>query len=179
VSSLLLFLAFFVVEVFLRLPETGAALAALLFLVTTARLVAWHTRGIWHRPLLWSLYLSICFIDLGFLLHALAPVAGLSPYIAIHAFTVGGIGLVTLSMMARVSLGHTGRNVNAPPRSVAAAFGLLVGSALVRIGGPLFDPGHYTAWIFVSQTFWIAAFAVFLVVFLPMLTRPRLDGQPG
>ncbi|HEY7841460.1 MAG TPA: NnrS family protein [Gammaproteobacteria bacterium] len=179
VSSLLLFLAFFVVEVFLRLPETGAALAALLFLVTTARLVGWHTHGIWNRPLLWSLYLSLGFIDVGFLLHALTPVAGLSPFIAIHAFTVGGIGLVTLSMMARVSLGHTGRNINSPPQGVAAALGLLAGSALARISGPLFDAAHYPAWILASQTLWIAAFAVFLAVFTPVLTRPRPDGRQG
>jgi uncharacterized protein involved in response to NO len=59
------------------------------------------------------------------------------------------------------------------------ALGLLVGSALVRISGPLFDAAHYPAWILASQTLWIAAFAVFLAVFTPVLTRPRPDGRQG
>lgn len=179
IASLALFLAFFVVEVFLSRPGAGTVLAALLFLLTAVRLAGWHTRGIWRKPLLWSLYLSLAFIDLGFLLRALAPLAGLSPFIAIHAYTVGGIGLITLGMMMRVSLGHTARNVNAPPRSAAVALAFLVGSAIARVAGPLFDAVHYTAWIMASQAFWIAAFAIFLFGFTPMLTRPRLDGQPG
>ena len=73
---------------------------------------------------------QILFVAFGALV--LVPLlTGLNPSLALHTFAVGGIGLVTLSMMARVSLGHTGRSVHAPPRIVLLALGLLLGSRLL------------------------------------------------
>ena len=86
---------------------------------------------------------------------------------------------MTLSMMARVSLGHTGRSVHAPPRIVLLPFGLLLLAAALRVLGPLLAPGAYTAWILLAQLAWIAAFAVFSIAWLPVLARPRVDGAPG
>lgn len=68
-------------------------------------------------------------IDVGFLLMALLPFFNLPKLLAIHAFSFGGIGVATLSMMARVSLGHTGRNVKNPPGATTIALtALIVGS---------------------------------------------------
>jgi len=41
------------------------------------------------------------------------------------------------------------------------------------------DAGHYLWWVGLAQLLWVAAFAMFLVVFLPMWLGPRVDGQPG
>ncbi len=179
ISILVFYLGFFFIQVFAGLHRNGAGLAAVLFVLLTIRLAGWHTPGIWKKPLLWSLYVSMIFIDLGFLLAALVPVLKISPFIAIHAFAVGGVGLVTMSMMSRVSLGHTGRSVQAPPRAVTAACAVLILAALVRVAGPLFDAADYRTWILTSQLIWIAAFGIFVAVLAPMLLSPRVDGQPG
>lgn len=97
------------------------ALPRVLFLFGT-RFMA----GIWKKPLLWSLFIALFFIDLGFLLFAFSGFLNLSAMPVIHAFSYGGIGLMTLSMMARVSLGHTGRNVQEPPRMITLAFAALI-----------------------------------------------------
>lgn len=178
-SSLVLFLVFFVSEVFLRNAALSAWTAAALFAVTTVRLIGWHTAGIWRKPLLWSLYAALLFIDAGFLLFALSVFVDLPRLPAIHTFAFGGIGIITLSMMSRVTLGHTGRDVQSPPGQILPALLLLVLGAVVRVLPPLFTPHDYAAWIGLSQLLWIAAFVLFVAAFTPMFVRPRIDGKPG
>ena len=179
ISSLVLLLLFLVVELFLNYPQISAYLALGLFLVNSARLVGWHTPGIWKKSLLWSLYLSFWFISLGFLLLAGVYFIGLSKYLAIHALTVGGIGTITMSMMSRVSLGHTGRDISNPPKIIGYALGIIILGTIFRVIVPLFETGHYTLWIAISQFLWIASFLIFTITYLPILTKPRIDGQPG
>ncbi len=156
-----------------------AGLAGISGLVHGLRLVGWYTRGIWKKPLLWILYLGYTFIVVGFALKVLAIVSGISVYLAVHAFAFGGIGLVTSGMMARVSLGHTGRNILAPPRSLFWIFGLLVCGTLIRVILPLINSSFYLVWIGLSQAFWIIAFGWFLYIYFPMLIYPRTDGHYG
>lgn len=118
-------------------------------------------------------------INLGFLLRGLMPVTAVPAYLHIHAFALGGIGIVTISMMARVILGHTGRNVQQPPRIMGL---LLIGisvSTLFRLFFPLLDPAHYAWWVAIAGGLWIASFCVFAFTFFPMLVAPRVDGKPG
>ncbi len=159
--------------------RTAALLAALLAVLNTIRLVDWHARGIWRKPLLWVLYVAYVWITLGFLLKAVAALPGSSPLLALHAFTVGGIGMMTLGMMARVALGHTGRNVFDPPPSVWWMFSLLLGGAVCRVLLPLLSMEHYTLWVAASQLFWMGAFALFVFVYAPILVKPRVDGRYG
>jgi len=174
-----LLVVFWIAEVFLLRRDVAAATSALMFLVNATRLGFWYTPGIWRKPLLWSLHGAFALITAGFLLYPLGAAGAINPSLALHAFAVGGIGLVTLSMMARVSLGHTGRSVHAPPRIVLAPLGLLLAAAALRVLGPLALPGAYAHWIMLSQLCWIGAFAVFAVAWFPVLTRPRTDGAPG
>jgi len=102
----------------------------------------------------------------------------IAPAAALHALTVGGIGCLTLGMMARVSLGHTGRLLEAP-RSVVAAFVLLAAAALTRVVLPIVAPGFYMASLVVAGSLWAAAFALFLIGYGPILTSPRVDGKAG
>ena len=67
-------------------------------------------------PLLWSLHVSAWLINLGFLLYGFPSQNGSIYILTLHLFTIGGIGLMTLSMMSRVALGHTGRNIQKPSR---------------------------------------------------------------
>jgi uncharacterized protein involved in response to NO len=175
----LFYLVFFIVEVFLGNRHLSALLAAGLFIMISVRLIGWHTIGIWKKPLLWSLFVAFLFIDLGFLLIALSPFADLPNIRVIHAFSFGGIGVITLSMMARVTLGHTGRNVQSLPGAMSWAFVTLIVGAVVRVILPLIAADYYLIWIAVSQVLWITAFLIFVVVYSPMLIKPRIDGQFG
>jgi uncharacterized protein involved in response to NO len=179
VASLIVFVLFFISELFLRNNTLSAFCAFMLFVVHSTRLVRWHTYGIWKRPLLWSLYLSLWSICLGFLLFAASFNFGISKFIAIHAFSYGGIGMITLSMMSRVSLGHSGMDIGSPSRVITFAFKLLFVGTLCRVIMPLVDSSRYLFWIGLSQVIWIAVFALFLLVYTPILCRARVDGKPG
>ncbi len=126
-----------------------------------------------------SSFAAFLWIDIGFLLMALLPLFNLSKPLAVHAFSVGGIGILTLSMMARVSLAHTGRNVKKLPGAITIALVVLMMGSIFRVGLPLIAPNHYLIWILVSQILWIAAFLIFVIVYATMLTKPRVDGQLG
>jgi uncharacterized protein involved in response to NO len=62
-------------------------------------------------PLLWSLYLSSWLINVGFLFYGLQGPLGIPSILTLHLFTIGGVGLMTVAMMSRVALGHTGRDI--------------------------------------------------------------------
>ncbi len=155
-----------------------ALLAIALGIAHATRLQGWYDRRIWGRPIIWVLHVAYAWIAIGFLLSAAAYWNGIAPQLATHAFTVGGIGLITLGMMVRVSLGHTGRMLELPKPAVWAVFILSV-ATLVRVVGPLLFTQHYDVIIQLSALLWMGAFALFCVSYLPMLWRPRIDGRPG
>jgi uncharacterized protein involved in response to NO len=161
----------------LVLPQhvLGALLAAGLVVLNSMRVAGWHTLGIWRKPLLWGLFAAFIMINFGFLLRALMPVTAIPDFLPIHAYAVGGIGVVTVAMMARVSLGHTGRSVQQPPGVVTPILLGIVLAAVLRVFAPLADPAHYTLWVALAGLAWIVSFALFALVFIPMLVRPRAD----
>lgn len=173
--TMILFPTFLISEVFLPGNFTGALLAAGLFVSNSIRLNGWHTLGIWQKPLIWGLFAAFLMINLGFLLRAMALVTVIPDYLPVHAFAVGGIGLITMSMMARVSLGHTGRNVHASPPVMMVLLAAMVATAMIRLIFPLFDPVHYQLWIVISGSIWIIAFSIFAIYFMPMLWQPRIE----
>lgn len=179
IGSLVLFAAFWIADLAWPDHPVVAVLAGGLFVLHLWRWLGWYTPGIWKKPLLWSLYLAYAAIIAGFALKAAVVAAGISPHLALHAFAVGGIGMMTLGMMTRVALGHTGRNVFEPPAALAWIFALLGTAALVRVLLPMLDTAHYSLWIGLSQCLWIAAFLAYFLLYFPVLTRPRVDGQPG
>ncbi|KPK11617.1 MAG: NnrS family protein [Acidithiobacillales bacterium SG8_45] len=179
ISSLVLFVAFWITDVFVHHPNLAAVLAGMLFLLHGIRLAGWYTPAMWRKPLLWVLYIAYGFLVVGFLLKAAVPVFNTSSSLATHAFTVGGIGVMTLGMMSRVALGHTGRNIAQPPPVLSWIFVFLIAAALFRVVLPLVDSGHYLLWVGLSQGLWILSFMVFVVVYLPILLQPRVDGKYG
>jgi uncharacterized protein involved in response to NO len=178
-ASLFLFLAFWIADIIEPDSLLVACLAGALCVLHAIRLAGWYAAGIWEKPLLWVLYLAYVAVAIGFALKVAVYLFGISPFLPLHAFTYGGVGLFTLGMMARVTLGHTGRNILEPPAAVAWMFGLLAIGSVIRVALPLFDAAHYVLWIGVSQVLWLLAFSLFLWVFLPMLFQPRTDGQFG
>ena len=159
------------------LSGTFLALAALATAAANiARVINWYVRKIWYVPLLWVLYVGYGWIISGFLFTALSAYAIVSPSLALHAFTLGGIGVLTLGMMARVSLGHTGRALKAS-NAMALAFALLNIAAVFRVLLPMALPDWYNGLIYMTTLAWLAAFALFIFVYAPILTSARVDGQ--
>jgi len=179
ISCLLLLLIFIVTQVFLPLPALAALCAGLLCLLHAIRLAGWHTAGIWKKPLLWILYLAYGWITIGFGVTAAAYLFDFNHKLALHAFAYGGIGLITLGMMARVALGHTGRDVSQPPAILGWVFTAILTGSVLRVLLPVIIPQWHAMWIAGSQLLWIVAFILFISVFAPMLVRPRIDGKPG
>jgi uncharacterized protein involved in response to NO len=175
IATLVAYPLFAISEILFPFHVAGALLAGILLLLNTLRVLGWHTMGIWRRPLLWGLFVAVVMINLGFMMRALMPVTAVPPLLPIHAYTVGGIGIITLSMMARVTLGHTGRNVHRAPPVMNMLLGGMLLAATARIFLPLIDPTHYLFWIWAAAGAWMASFLLFLVVFGPMLVSKRIN----
>ncbi len=173
------------VALLLNILTIDAAIANLVLGLTIAfissmRLSCWHTPGIWRVPLLWSFYSGLWLINAGFFLYAASFItSSVSLILAIHCWAIGGIGVITLAMMARVSLGHTGRNIHQPPASVFWISGLCIAAALFRVLMPLVLPEDYRISVMLAAGCWIAAFTWFCIVYWPILSKPRIDGTPG
>ncbi|MEW6120680.1 MAG: NnrS family protein [Pseudomonadota bacterium] len=169
-----------VTVVWMATPE-GALLAATATVAAFAnglRLAGWQNRRLWSVPLLWVLHMGYGWIVAGFVLLVPAALGALPQTLAVHAFTAGAMGVLILGMMARVSLGHTGRRLEAAP-VMAWAFAVLNLAALVRVGLPLVAPAATPLAWHLSGGLWIAVYLVFVIVYAPVLLRARVDGKPG
>jgi uncharacterized protein involved in response to NO len=83
-----------------------------------------------------------------------------------------------LAVMTRAALGHTGRELRAAQATVLAYLLLALAAALRSVAAVL--PGAaYLPSVILAGIAWAAAFALFVAVYLPILTRPRPDGRPG
>jgi uncharacterized protein involved in response to NO len=178
-SGIYVFVLFVLADVFWRNVPVTAVLAALLFAMHTTRLAGWHTGGIWNKPLLWVLYIGYGGATFGFMLKALAPFVSFSPSLALHAFALGGIGMITAGMMARISLGHTGRDILQHSPLLAPIFMSLSAAYAARVLLPMIAPAYYTLWLGIAQAAWLIAFALFVRVYTSILVKPRSDGMPG
>ncbi|MGB5066121.1 MAG: NnrS family protein, partial [Albidovulum sp.] len=115
---------------------------------------------------------AYAFLPVGFLLSGAAVLwpADIPVAAGLHAWLAGGVGLMTLAVMTRASLGHTGRDLHAG--WVETAVYLAVGlAALARIAAGL---GASDIWRDLAATGWVAGFAIFALAYGPILTGPRL-----
>ncbi|RLA06860.1 MAG: NnrS family protein [Gammaproteobacteria bacterium] len=176
-SSLFVFLSLLITFTLDKTHIITNILSLIMAALHSVRLYYWFARDIIKKPLLWTLYFGNVWIIIGLLLMAL-DIHYFS--LSIHAWTTGTVALVTLGMMARVSLGHTGRNIFEAPKSVTYVFALITLSAISRVFAPLILPStYYTQIISFSITLWIVAFILFVIIYAPILIKPRIDGQPG
>jgi len=152
--------------------------AVVAIIANIIRVSGWYEPRIWYVPLLWVLYLGYAWIIVGLVFVALASMNIMPVSVATHAFTVGGIGVLTLGMMARVSLGHTGRAMKAS-NTIALAFVLLNVAALFRVLLPALLPDWYGSFLTLSIYCWLAAFSLFVFIYTPILSSVRVDGKEG
>lgn len=164
-------------------------IVAITSLLHVIRMIHWHHPGIWRVPLLWILFLGYGWLTIAFILNAIEvwsmtnlaiPAVDVLRHqsLVIHAFTAGAIGVITLGMMSRVTLGHTGREMKSHP-AMTSAFVVINLAVVVRVFFPMFAPTMTLNWIELSGGLWSMAFFLFLLIQGPMLVKARVDGRPG
>ena len=179
IASIASILAVIAGDMIAPLSQTNGLIALTAALIQGLRLGQWQGHRTWRDPLIWVLHLGYAWLVFGLMLKAawLMTAAAWSDK-WIHALTAGAFTTMILAVMTRASLGHTGRALIAP-RPIAICYLLASAGALTRVLGPAVLPVSYSAAILIAGLTWIAAFGVFLWVFTPILTRPRIDGRTG
>lgn len=150
-----------------------AALMLVAGIAHSIRLVRWAGDRTFSDRLVLILHIGYIFVPVGF---ALLGGAILFPQevpisAGIHAWTVGAIGIMTLAIMTRATLGHTGQRLRAGPltQSIYAAIAVAV---LARICAA-FEPGLAAILLPIAGGAWVAAFWAFAIGYGPLLIRPR------
>lgn len=143
------------------------------------RLWQWRAPLRLMKPIVWILHLGYAWLAAGFVLRATALLAG-SAWAAfwLHALTIGAVTSMILGVMTRAALGHTGRTLAVAP-AITAAYVLVSAAALMRVFALGVAGLSYPIVLIIAGTLWLAAFALYVAVYAPILLRPRADGRPG
>lgn len=154
-------------------PDGITAVVALVAgLAQLARLSGWRTLWTLDEPILWSLHLGAGMLGVGYLALAAAYAGWTSELGALHLIGIGAVGGMTLAMMTRAALGHTGREL-AAARPITWAYTMIASAALLRSVGAELGPGWYDWSVLISGALWLLAFSLFVTIYWPVLTRPR------
>ena len=146
-------------------------------LAQLARLIRWAGDRTVGERLVLVLHLGYAFVPLGFLLLG-ASAFGIGVASAgLHAWASGAVGVMTLAVMTRASIGHTGQALTASAATQAIYAAVLV-AALARIGAAL-EPEWVTVLLTISGSAWFAAFAGFALAYGPSLCRPPKSAERG
>jgi uncharacterized protein involved in response to NO len=138
------------------------------------RLSRWRTTRVLNEPLVWSLHAGYAWLGLGLILlgaHVLDPDVFLRTA-GLHALLTGAAGVMTLAMMTRATLGHTGRERFADRATVALYLAVNL-SAACRVAAA-FALAARPALLVAAAALWVVAFGLFILRYGPMLVRPRL-----
>jgi uncharacterized protein involved in response to NO len=153
---------------------TGAALAfaGLLHLIRLGRWAGNRTAG---ERLVLILHLGYAFVPLGFLLNAASAFAIVPAGAGIHAWMVGAAGTMTLAVMSRATLGHTGQSLVAS-WTTQAIYAAVIVAALSRICAVL-EPDHSEVLLHLAAFAWAGAFFGFAIAFGPLLAGRDLRAK--
>lgn len=169
--------------------QLAACAAAVVFLLTDLKLataaalglagalslwqaVTWKPYAVRGNPLLWILYLGYVGLGLGLLLAAFkAAGVNLPPALPVHMIAMAGFSVLIIGMLTRTALGHLGRPL-AADRSMRTSYGLILLAVALRLSA--LAPTAFSLWALqLSAAAWMAAFALYLWRFAPLMIRPR------
>jgi len=146
------------------LTGTALALTGLLHLVRLAR---WAGDRTYRERLLLILHVGYAFVPFGFLLNAASAFGLVPPGAGVHAWMAGAAGTMTLAVMSRATLGHTGQPLTAS-RATEAIYLAIIVAALARVCAVI-EPTHGEFLLHLAAFAWTAAFFGFAIVFGPLL----------
>ncbi|HEY7608625.1 MAG TPA: NnrS family protein [Alphaproteobacteria bacterium] len=166
------------VSLALDLPEIAVGIvAAVAAFAHGARLLRWRSLATLRVPLVWVLHLGYAWLVLGLAAAAGAGLGAWPKAVALHALGAGAVATMILAVMSRASLGHTGRKLVASVPTTIAYLLVTIGAAgrvaasLIEIDVAFLLPA--------AGLVWAAGFLIYVVVYVPVLCRPRVDGRPG
>ena len=158
-------------------PWITGFLAAVAGVLHGARLATWGGWKTGREPLLWILHLGYVWIVVALLLKGAAAFNLVAASVWQHALGVGAMGTLILGIMTRVALGHTGRSLALPPFGVLIYLAITLG-ALSRVLTAV-HVMDYRVGLSIAAIGWTLAFSLFVLIYWPILSRPRADGRPG
>lgn len=171
---------------FLMTTQTAVALAAYCLMyagiIGVWQTKRWYQKEILQEPLLWTLHAGYGLTSLGMIFMAIGFAKPQMTSLGVHLVAVGGIGLLTLSMMTRTALGHTGRQLYPAPQYMPLAFWLMVAATVVRALSAIVlyaYPNWYQHGIQCASLLFAASLGIYFYRYAPWLTKPRLDGREG
>lgn len=151
-------------------PAGGLLLAAAA--LNLWRLARWRGVATVAEPLLLILHVGYLWLVAGVVLLGVSMLtAQVPPAAALHALTAGAMGSMLLAVMTRATLGHTGRVLRAD-RATVTIYGLVTVAALLRVAAA-WTVDLQADLLEVSAVAWVAAFALFVAQYGPMLVAPR------
>jgi uncharacterized protein involved in response to NO len=159
-------------------PESR--IAGSLFLAAGAanviRLARWQGWLGWREPLVWILSVGYGWVALSLLALGGAALGMLPAANAVHVLTTGAVGAMTLAIMTRASLGHTGRPRHGDHRTLAM-YVLVNVAAVLRICTPATSAptGMTNLLLGMAALGWSCAYLLFAFVYGPFLVRPSID----
>jgi uncharacterized protein involved in response to NO len=178
-SAIATVLLMIVLDMAFPLSKVSGAASLLAALVQALRLSRWQGHRTLRDPLLWVLHLGYIWLTLALFLKGASLLLAMSfAEKWVHALTIGAFSTMIMAVMSRAALGHSGRPLVAPGL-MPFAYLLVTLAAAVRVFGSPLLPAQYDAIIGLSGSPWIAAFAVYLWNYVPILIRPRSDGKAG
>lgn len=152
------------------LSAVALGLAGVLALI---QVLSWKPLAVRHNALLWILYAGYGGMALGLSAAAL-QLAGLElpRVLPVHLIAMAGFSVLIIGMVTRTALGHLGRPL-ATDASMRASYWLMLLAVVLRLAALAASP--LTAVLLqLAAVAWIAALALYLWRFAPMLIRPRL-----
>jgi len=155
-------------------PISGT-LALFSFLIHTVRLYRWRSLSILTSPIVWVLHLGYAWLCISLALLTLdnfGLAVGTESWV--HAFTLGGFGLMSLGLMTRVTLRHTGRELRPHPAMVVAYL-ILTAAVLIRVAVPMASLGREL--LLLSALLWVVPYLTYLALYSRMLLTPSLPEQ--
>jgi uncharacterized protein involved in response to NO len=155
---------------------TAGALFVAAGVANLIRVARWRGWAAWREPLVWMLsvgygWLALSLLALGGAVFGVLPAAN-----AVHVLTTGAVGAMTLAVMTRASLGHTGHPRHAGLMTLVL-YALVNVGAVFRILAPATDAptGLTSLMLGMAALGWSGAYLLFAVIYGPMLVRPSLD----
>ncbi len=159
------------------LPVLTGTIALIAGALNGVRLWRWSGWLAAREPLLWILHIGYGWIVLALILKGLASFGLLAPSVWQHALGVGAMATLILGVMTRVALGHTGRPL-ALPAFATIIYCAITLAAISRVLTALELLNHRLG-LMLAATGWTLAFGLFIFLYWPILTHPRVDGRQG
>ncbi|WP_249136010.1 NnrS family protein [Bradyrhizobium sp. AUGA SZCCT0042] len=135
------------------------------------RLVRWTGYRTFADRLVLILHVAYAFVPAGFILTALSAFDLVAPSAGIHAWTGGAIGTMTLAVMSRATLGHTGQRLQASP-ATQLIYAAVIIAALARVCAVL-ETDHTGPLLVAAGIAWAAAFLGFAAIYSVAFWSPR------